>query len=167
MHIPIPERYVDLFEGIVASARATMENKGMLPTMAILGKFEGEGFDFMPVAGLTELPSRVAHKLICMLAEQEHADFVMSVAEVWSQPVHSDAEVKKLLSEHKRVVDMPDCRSSVYFALDTYEGSWSAIVPREGEEGHYTFGAVELRSMQSANAMFIGVLPRRDSDAIQ
>ena len=167
MYIPVPERYVETFESIVASSRATMQEKGALPTFVIMGRFNGERTELMPIGGLSNFSPPLANLMVRELASAERPDFLVSVAEVWGKVVHSKEEADRLLREHPRVVDMPEKHSAVYFSLDTYEGAWSAFVPRDGEPGHYTFGEVVLRSIETGFSMFVGLLPQRETDTLQ
>lgn len=165
MTTPVPEPYREFAEALIASARNTLESQGLLAPIAVIGDTERRFL--CPIGGLGNMPPNMAIQVIRSLTAKEHADFVMVATECWAATALTEDEAKARLAQYKRVTDMPDRVSAVYVSLETYQGTWSAIVPREGDEGRYTFGEVELRLSLENTSPFRDLLPRRDMDTLQ
>lgn len=162
---PLPEEYRDFVEGLVDAARATLETHGVFLPIVVLGSVERKYL--CPVGGLSSLPPTTAMEVVRALAIKEQADFVLLGSEVWIHHAKSEDEAARLAHAYSSVEDMPEAQSAVYFSLETYCGTWDAITPCLGDEGHYTFGEVEFDLTRASSLPFRDMLPRRSTDTLQ
>ncbi|MFG7180691.1 hypothetical protein ACGYQ5_14280 [Burkholderia pseudomallei] len=165
MKMPIPEPYREYAESMIDAARSTFEKHGELTPIAVIGD-TNRNF-VCPVAGLAAMPPSVAVQVLRSLAAKEHADFVMLGVEIYAARANSIEDAHERMAKYESVADMPDTIRAVFISLETYFGTWAAIAPREGTEGHYTFGEVNLEHTESNPSPFRDMLPRRASDTLQ
>lgn len=148
----------------IETARGLMEKEGELTPVAFVGRFDGGG-DI--VGGLHLMPKDMTPKIIRAVAKKIDADYVLFVTEVWLKPMdfktraEADAFYQRMSSEGGQVRDMPGRIDAVMFQLETYSGQFMANVPREGNEGAYTFGEPKFDLSRESMGRFVGMLPPR------
>lgn len=165
MSTPVPEAYRELVESLVDAARATLEKCSTLAPVVVIGSVERSYV--CPVGGIGDVPAAAAVQVVRTLCEKERADFVFIGWEVWMRRTASKQEVQTMRQQDKRVSDMPDRVDGLYFSVETYLGTWTALAPRVSTEGHYTFGEVTFRFVEESSSPFHDMLPRRAADTLQ
>lgn len=158
----VPERYADLADSLIGTARSLLESGKSLQAFAFVGNPVTQAI--LPVMLDTSSPEAKEYsaRAVRAAAEQVQADFVFTVVEAWGLPDDKLPMARDILDEYGSISACPFRVDAVSFTLETHEGIWAAMLPLtplKGPVKRRTFGQAQLLFAEGMQGRFVGLLP--------
>lgn len=164
----VPSQYLKIINGLIAQARALVEQGETLVSIAFVGNLTtGQMVPLILEEGSTPAKDASA-AAIRQMAGSVNADFVFQIREAWTLAQEHTARYQEIMAQYGSIGASPYAQDVASFTLETSHGVWMAMPPLTANPPvpkSRTFGAITFMHAPQVEGRFVGLLPAKEPGA--